>query len=104
MFTSAVTTLTFLSTLFLSRVSAIDQTVHPDLVAKLKTAATQLDRLNLLPDNSDWLFDFNAQKSYTFNPGSVVNANVSNGSPSDPNDADMYPSRQLPFLQWLAMV
>lgn len=55
------------------------KTVNPELVAKLKTAATQLDRLNLLPDNSDWVFDFNAQPDYTFNPGSVVNANVSTG-------------------------
>lgn len=77
-------TLTVLSVLLSSRVSATDETVNPDLVAKLKTAATQLDRLNLLPDDSDWLFDFNAQPGYTFSPGSVVNANVSASSYQDP--------------------
>ncbi|KAI9870606.1 MAG: hypothetical protein M1830_004051, partial [Pleopsidium flavum] len=75
MFAPVVTSLTLLIGLLSTRVSALDQTGNPELVAKLKTAATQLDRLNLLPDNSDWLFDFNAQPSYTFSPGSVVNAN-----------------------------
>lgn len=38
---------------------------------------TQLDRLDLLPsDPTDWTFDFNVQPGYTFNPASVVNANV----------------------------
>lgn len=37
---------------------AIDKTRDPELVAKLKAAATQLDRRTLLPNNSDWLFDF----------------------------------------------
>ena len=49
---------------------------NPALVGQLKTAATQLDRLNLLPEDSDWLFDFTAQPKYTFSPGSVVNANA----------------------------
>ncbi|MCJ1229679.1 hypothetical protein MMC12_006348 [Toensbergia leucococca] len=63
---------TFLST----HVQAVDVTVNPALVGQLKTAATQLDRLNLLPEDSDWLFDFTAQPKYTFSPGSVVNANA----------------------------
>jgi len=77
MFGPAVTVVMLLFGVLSTRVSAIDQTVDPELVAKLKTAATQLDRLNLLPDNSDWLFDFNAQPNYTYSPGSFVNANVS---------------------------
>lgn len=49
---------------------------NPQLVAQLKAAATNLDRLALLPNDSDWLFDFNAQEIFTFSPGSVVNANA----------------------------
>ncbi|KZF20129.1 spherulin-1A [Xylona heveae TC161] len=60
----------------LTAVRAVDKTIDPALVAQLKTAATQLDRLNLLPENSDWLFDYSAQPSFTFSPGSVVNANA----------------------------
>ncbi|MCJ1297880.1 hypothetical protein MMC08_000668 [Hypocenomyce scalaris] len=65
-----------LCSLLTTQVLAVDQTVNPQLVAQLKTAATQLDRLALLPDNSDWLFDFTAQPNYTFTPGAVVNANA----------------------------
>jgi hypothetical protein len=59
-----------------STVHAVDKTVNPSLDAALKTAATQLDRLALLPSNSDWTFDFTAQPGYTYSPGSVVNANA----------------------------
>lgn len=57
-------------------VHATDKTANPSLDASLKTAATQLGRLALLPSDSDWLFDFRAQPSYTYSPGSVVNANA----------------------------
>jgi hypothetical protein len=54
-----------------------DVTKNPQLVAQLKAAGTQLDRLKLLPnDDTDWTFDFVAQDGYTFNPASVVNANT----------------------------
>lgn len=56
--------------------NAVDTTVDPQLVTSLKGAATQLDRLKLLSSDSDWLFDFKAQKGYTYTPGSVVNANA----------------------------
>lgn len=85
MLPSTGTTFSLLLILVSSKVSAADKTVDPDLVAKLKTAATQLDRLNLLPDDSDWLFDYNAQAGYTFSPGSVVNANVSAASCQAPH-------------------
>ncbi|KAA6413044.1 MAG: spherulin-1A [Lasallia pustulata] len=62
--------------LLTAQVFAVDKTRDPELVAQLKAAATNLDRLALLPDNSDWLFDFTAQNMYTFSPGSVVNANA----------------------------
>jgi len=42
---------------------AVDATRDPALVAQLRAAATQLDRLNLLPEDSDWTFDFNVRWS-----------------------------------------
>lgn len=51
-------------------------TTNPELVAKLRMAATMKDRAALLPNNDDWRFDFHAQPSYTYSPGSVVTANV----------------------------
>lgn len=54
---------------------AIDTDTDPDLVAKLRMANTNLDRMKLLPDDSDWFFDFTKQDKYTFSPGGVVNAN-----------------------------
>ena len=57
--------------------SAVDVTLNPDLIAKLITANSQLDRLALLPDDAkDWHFDFTAQKNYIFAPGGVVNMNA----------------------------
>ena len=55
---------------------AVDTTLNPSLDAGLFIAATQLDRLKLLPSDNDWIFDFRAQKGYTYSPGSVVNANA----------------------------
>jgi hypothetical protein len=55
---------------------AIDVDADPSLVAKLRLANTNLDRMNLLPKDSDWLFDFTKQEKYTFSPGGVVNANA----------------------------
>jgi mannose-6-phosphate isomerase-like protein (cupin superfamily) len=63
-------------TLFLTTGYAVDKTINSDIVAKLKIAATALDRSALLLENSDWIFDFRAQPSYTYSPGSVVNANA----------------------------
>ena len=57
--------------------SAVDVTSNPDLISKLITANSQLDRLALLPDDAkDWHFDFTAQKNYNFAPGGVVNMNA----------------------------
>lgn len=55
---------------------AIDNDVNPDLVQKLRMANTNLDRMKLLPDDSDWFFDFTKQDKYTFSPGGVINANA----------------------------
>jgi len=56
---------------------AVDKTRDPALDASLGSAATQLDRLALLPSDDDWLFDFTVQEpSYNFAPGGVVNMNA----------------------------
>jgi hypothetical protein len=52
---------------------AVDVTRNPTLDAKIKADATQLDKLADLPNDSDWLFDFTSQETYTYSPGSVVN-------------------------------
>ncbi|KAF7190686.1 Spherulin-1B [Pseudocercospora fuligena] len=58
-------------------VVSTDNTRNPQLIAKLTTAATQLDRLALLPSNEDWTFDFTAQRTtYNFKPGGVSNMNA----------------------------
>jgi hypothetical protein len=56
--------------------SAVDLTKDPELVGNLATAATQLDRLAYLSQDSDWTFDFTAQKYYSWSPGGVINMNV----------------------------
>lgn len=55
---------------------AVDNDKDADLVSKLRLANTNLDRMKLLPDDSDWFFDFTKQDKYTFSPGGVVNANA----------------------------
>ncbi|OQO01828.1 hypothetical protein B0A48_12301 [Cryoendolithus antarcticus] len=63
--------------LFAQSAVAVDKTRDPDKIAKLSTAASQLDRQALLPSDSDWLFDFNTQQPfYNFAPGGVVNMNA----------------------------
>lgn len=54
----------------------VDNDTNPDLVSKLRMANTNLDRMNLLPKDSDWFFDFTKQDKYTFSPGGVINANA----------------------------
>ncbi|KAK4943442.1 hypothetical protein LTR10_016933 [Elasticomyces elasticus] len=54
---------------------AVDKTVDPQLVAKLKTAATMLDRLNMLSDEQ-LVYNFSANPMYSLQPGSVCNANA----------------------------
>lgn len=54
----------------------VDNDVNSDLVAKLRMANTNLDRMKLLPKDEDWFFDFTKQDKYTFAPGGVINANA----------------------------
>ncbi|GAM83510.1 hypothetical protein ANO11243_014980 [Dothideomycetidae sp. 11243] len=68
--------LTSLLALTIPVAQAVDKTRNPALVAQLKAAATNLDRLALLSNSADWLFDFNIQPYSTFSPGGVINANA----------------------------
>jgi quercetin dioxygenase-like cupin family protein len=67
-----------LVTLFLLPIctTAVDQDADPTLVANEKNANTWLDIANTdLPTDSDWFYDHNKNDKYTFDPGSVTNAN-----------------------------
>jgi hypothetical protein len=58
--------------------TAVDITTHPDTNAKLKAAATTLDR-HAMMSTSDWIYNFNNMKPAqgdAFEPGSVKNANA----------------------------
>lgn len=56
-------------------ISAVDKTVDPKLVANLKMAATMGDRLKMLSDEQ-LLYNFSANPMYSWEPGSVCNANA----------------------------
>lgn len=71
------TTFGILLALLWQQVSAVDKTRNADMISKLDTAATQLDRLALVPNDDDWVFDFTAQKPYySWAPGGVTNMNA----------------------------
>ena len=55
---------------------AVDKDADPGLVIKLREANTALDRLGLLSDDRNWVYDFTQDEKYTADPGSVVNANA----------------------------
>ena len=69
-------TTVFILSLLATLTQAVDKTVNPELVAKLKSATTALDRQDLLPKDSDWTFDFYAQKKYTYSPGSAFSLSL----------------------------
>ena len=54
--TFAIISLTVLAIVAL--VKAVDKDVDTDLVAKLRMANTNLDRMALLPKDEDWVYDF----------------------------------------------
>ncbi|KPI44539.1 Spherulin-1A [Cyphellophora attinorum] len=69
----------FLSLVVLATVAlvkAVDKDVDQDLVAKLRMANTNLDRMALLPNDDDWVYDFTKSDKYTYAPGGVINANA----------------------------
>lgn len=75
MILSACVGLASLLALFATPSLAVDKTVDPQLVAKLKTAATMLDRLNMLSDEQ-LIYNFSTNPMYSWQPGSVCNANA----------------------------
>ncbi|KNG44313.1 RmlC-like cupin [Stemphylium lycopersici] len=52
------------------------RTVNPELNAKLKSAATSFDRLALLPNAEDWVYDFSTHPNYNSSNGAVINADA----------------------------
>jgi hypothetical protein len=76
-------------------IQAVDVTENPDLIAKLITANSQLDRLALLPDDAThWHFDFATQQNYNFAPGGVTNMNAATFPAAKGNRM----TRECPFL------
>lgn len=77
MFRQLALSTALLSTTLWQRAVAVDETRQPEKIAQLDTAATQLDRLKILPNNEDWVFDFTAQQPwYNWSPGGVTNMNA----------------------------
>lgn len=77
------------------QVSAVDKTRDAVKLAKLDLAATQLDRLALVPNDEDWVFDFTAQKPYySWAPGGVTNMNAATFAAGRKNGLTSTSSRQ----------
>ncbi|KAJ4375298.1 hypothetical protein N0V83_002384 [Neocucurbitaria cava] len=69
--------LTFLLPLFpVHADQAKSHTTNPDLNARLKTAATNFDRQALLPQDSDWYYDFEQHPNYNSAVGAVITADA----------------------------
>ncbi|KXH57657.1 spherulin-1A [Colletotrichum nymphaeae SA-01] len=67
----------FFNVLFIAGIAlAVDKPVKPEINAKLKTTATELEKLQLVKD--DYVFDFKKHEYFTYSPGGVVNANAAN--------------------------
>ncbi|KAM0327418.1 hypothetical protein ACHAQA_005704 [Verticillium albo-atrum] len=62
--------------LLMALTGAIDHSVDPALVSRLKSSPTELDKIKLLPQDSDWTFDYFASSMHSYSPGGVVNANA----------------------------
>jgi hypothetical protein len=52
------------------------RTLHPELNAALRTAATAFDRAALLPNDADWTYDFTKHPNYDSPTGAVINADA----------------------------
>lgn len=107
MFRSAAFAGALLLAASIQTVQAVDKTRKPALDASLVTAATQLDRLALLPSNDDWIFDFTEQQPYfTFSPGCVTNMNAATFPAAKGNGMTSklsfryFEGRVLTALQW----
>lgn len=76
MFQRAALTVGVLFASLAGLVAAVDETLDPELIAKLITANSHLDQQALLEDDKDWHFDFTSSKNYNFAPGGVANMNA----------------------------
>jgi len=65
-----------IATTLASVASAAGTGINTNLVQQLKVATTNMDRMNLLPESSDWFFDFTKSDKYTFSPGGVIYADA----------------------------
>lgn len=87
-------TVGLLLALLWQQVIAVDVTRDAAMVSKLDLAATQLDRLALVPKNEDWVFDFTAQKPYySWAPGGVTNMNAATFAAGRKNGLTSKPPR-----------
>ena len=65
-----------LALLAITPVLAVDNTRDKSTVINLSQAPTSLDAMHMLDSSDRWLYDFKTQcDNFTFNPGSVCNAN-----------------------------
>jgi hypothetical protein len=97
MFRQFVLATALLTTTLWQGVVAVDKTRYPEKIAALDTAATQLDRLALLPNDEDWVFDFTKQDPwYNFSPGGVTNMNAATFPAARKNGLTSKPTLSLP--------
>jgi mannose-6-phosphate isomerase-like protein (cupin superfamily) len=75
-FISSSRMLSFALMAVLAVAAAIDRTTQAALVGDLKTSPTELNKIGLLPSDSEWIFDYFSHEYHTYSPGGVVNANV----------------------------
>ncbi|EOA85072.1 hypothetical protein ACJQWK_06916 [Exserohilum turcicum] len=75
-----ITNLLFLSFALLTTASTTEtfksRTLHPELNAALRTAATAFDRAALLPRAADWTYDFTQHPNYNSATGAVITADA----------------------------
>ncbi|KAL6707769.1 hypothetical protein ACN47E_003669 [Coniothyrium glycines] len=73
---SPLVLLTTLLPLFATASQTKSRTINPDLNARLRTAASNQDRLALLPNDSDWWYDFDLHPNFNSAIGSVITADA----------------------------
>lgn len=73
MYTSAVL---LVSALTLASSTSANKALNPNLNAMLKMAATNTDRHALLPNDTDWYYDFPSHSNFDDKVGSVITADA----------------------------
>ena len=62
--------------IFLLTLTPQAEALNPNLNAMLKTATTNTDRHGLLPNDTDWYYDFSQNQNFNNQIGSVITANA----------------------------